>query len=958
MNNKFLLKNANESLIRGNLQDALKNYFSIISLDENFAKILIPNIKIAINKFNKIPTKELLIVNEDSSVHELCKNNKLMPDEFLIIKCNEETEYLTNNIIVFSTDLNINSENVLNYVVENQVGEILIGDISISSLFLGLIYELVWGVNVKVISRISKKKINLIRYLNEEATPGQLPIIASVLPRCLIAIIKYISSSDDVKVYLKWFNIKRRASKLYNLINDFDQSSEDGFVRFLYQFSLGRAPFSNELNHFVGSLLSGELTRKDIVFSVCNGEECRRHVADNFKPNNLLDYLIPEYGDIDPYEINIPYRKNPIVSVLIPVYGKIEYTLACLKSISENIEKISFEVLVLDDRSPDNSVSILKKVRNIKIIENPQNLGFLKSCNHGATYARGKYLYFLNNDTVVRPGWLDELVKTFHIFPGTGLAGSKLIYPDNSLQEAGGILWQDGSAWNYGNKQQPDLPEFTYAREVDYISGASIMVPTDLYNDIGGFDQRYAPAYCEDSDLALEIRARRLRVIYQPMSEVIHFEGVTSGTDTGQGVKSYQVKNSKTLYSKWKELLKSHRPNGENPDDEKDRCMRKRVLVIEHCTPTPDQDAGSVSVFNILLLLREMGFQVTFIPEDNFLYLKSYTNRLQKAGIEVLYSPFVRSVEEHLMQKGSRYDLAFMFRPRVVEKHVHLIEKYCPKAKKLFYTHDLHHIRMKREAELTGDKQMLVKAELMKLTELMCMYKMDTTILVSTAELDILEPQLPNCRLRVLPLLLNIPKTKVGYDSRADFCFVGGFQHTPNIDAVIYFVNSVMPIVRKKIPGIKFHIVGSNPTQDVLSLACEDVIVHGFVNDLNGFLDAMRLSIAPLRYGAGVKGKVGTSMAAGLPSVLSSVAAEGMNLIDGEHALISDSPTEMANAIEKIYIDNQLWNKISNSSISYAEYSWGPESSFNSLHKIIQELFPDFNSTPTYPLILYSEEFL
>ena len=745
----------------------------------------------------------------------------------------------------------------------------------------------------------------------------------------------------------------------YLISNELPMDSDEEFVVSLFDIAVGRKPESHERSHFLNLLKIKQSDRRLISEFIYGSEECKRHSADPSKKSikKTRIHKTPILGEIKPESIELPYHINPQVTVLIPVYGKVEYTLACLKSIADHSPKASFEVIVMDDRSNDDSVQLLRRVENLRVIVNHENLGFLRSCNSGAQHAKGKFLFFLNNDTLVTQGWLDELLSTFAVFPNCGLAGSKLIYPDGRLQEAGGITWQDGSAWNFGNSREPALPQFCYAREVDYVSGAAIMVPFELYAELGGFDDIYAPAYCEDSDLALRIRDRGYRVIYQPMSEVVHFEGVTSGTDTTQGIKAYQLTNSKTLFERWQGRLATHRPNGVDPDNEKDRRMRKRALVLEHCTPTPDQDAGSVSVFNILLMLREMDFQVTFIAEDNFLYMPDYTTRLQRAGIEVLYAPYTISVEQHLEEKGHRYDLAFLFRPKVVERHITAIKKYCPQAKTLFYTHDIHHLRMAREAELLGDKTKRLEALDMKRLELAAIRAMDATIVVSQAELEILQPQLPGCRLEILPLLLNIPGTQVGFDRRKDFCFVGGFQHTPNVDAVQYFASAVMPAIRKKLPGVKFHIIGSKPPETVKALAAEDIVVHGFIEDLNGLLDQMRLSVAPLRYGAGVKGKVGTSLAAGLPSVLSDVAAEGMQLLDGEHVLVANDSGSMAQAIVRLYSDRALWQAVSESGLTYAESAWGPKASFDGIYKIIRQLFPDFAATPKYPLSLYSKDF-
>jgi glycosyltransferase involved in cell wall biosynthesis len=388
-------------------------------------------------------------------------------------------------------------------------------------------------------------------------------------------------------------------------------------------------------------------------------------------------------------------------------------------------------------------------------------------------------------------------------------------------------------------------------------------------------------------------------------------------------------------------------------DSAKDRRATRRALVLEHCTLTPNQDAGSVTVFNLILLLREMDFQVTFIPEDNFVYMPDYTTALQRVGVEVLYAPYVTSVEQHVKEFGQRYDLAFLFRPVVVERHIKTIRTYCENAKVLYYTHDLHFLRMTREADLFGDKTMQKAADEMKQREFDAIRMSDSSIVVTENELELIQPELPQKNIRVLPLILNIHGTEKGFADRRDIVFVGGYQHGPNVDAVQYFVSEIMPLLRKRLPGVHFHAVGSKAPAEILALASKDVFITGFVEDLESLLDQMRVSVAPLRYGAGIKGKIGTAMAVGLPVVATSLAAEGMSLSDGENILVADGAEAFADAVTKLYQDETLWNRISHKGLVFAENAWGAEAAWKILHDILIDL-----SLPTvrgaYPLSLFS----
>ncbi|HEY5753243.1 MAG TPA: glycosyltransferase [Chthoniobacterales bacterium] len=598
--------------------------------------------------------------------------------------------------------------------------------------------------------------------------------------------------------------------------------------------------------------------------------------------------------------------RGPRVSVIIPVHNQFGYTLGCLRSLSKIHEKTPFEVIIVDDFSDDIDAGRMRGLGGIRLIRNTENLGFIGSCNRGAAAAQGDYLVFLNNDTKVTEGWLDSLMRTFESRSDAGLVGSKLLYSDGTLQEAGGIIWRDGSGWNYGRGDNPSKPEYNYLRETDYCSGACIMMPRQLFEKLGGFDTRFVPAYYEDTDLAFQVRNAGFKVYYQPASQVIHFEGKSNGTSITGGIKKYQVVNFSKFRDKWKTTLDSdHFDNPQHVFRARDRSRnRKTVVVIDHYVPCPDCDAGSRSTMHYIRLFCDLGYNVKFIG-NNFAAPQPYTSQLEQLGVEVLHGDwYARHINQWLEEKADQIDFIFANRSHITIKYLGTFKR-MRRTRILYYGHDLGSVRNQRHFEITGDAAALSRAEKETELETQIWNAAHAIYYPSVEETAIVKARVPGANARTIPLLILEPKESRYEDNcsdRRDLIFVGGFGHKPNEDGVLWFIENCWPKISATLPDVRFWVVGSKPTPAIKRCASERVIITGWISDdeLKTHYQNARVAVVPLRYGAGVKGKVVEALHNHLPIVMTSIAAEGLPGT-AEFCGVIDDAESFANTVITFY---------------------------------------------------------
>jgi len=619
------------------------------------------------------------------------------------------------------------------------------------------------------------------------------------------------------------------------------------------------------------------------------------HDLDVFEPNEINQWFVGG--------LSFPQVEAPMVSIVIPVFNNYETTLSCLWSIYHNTDslKTSYEVIVADDLSTDKTRALENIVTGINVVRGSENVGFLKNCNQAVPHARGEYIVLLNNDTNVQKGWLEPLISPLQSDQKIGITGPMFLYPDGRLQEAGGIIFSDANGWNYGRLDLPNKPEYNFSREVDYISGACLAFTKEFWLSCNGFDEHFTPAYYEDTDLCFTARQKGLKVMYIPLSKVVHYEGVSHGVSEELGVKKYQAINRERFKEKWQDILT--RDHFTSPEDlfaaRRHGKAKKTLLFIDHYVPFYDKDAGSKVAQRYIELMLENDINVIFMG-DNFYPHQPYTKELQSKGVEVLFGEFYKKNWFEWFKSNARYiDTVYLNRPHISKQYIDKIRSVdnCPYL--VYHGADLHYVRVARQEDLgVADKEQLSSNE-WKAIEYDIMRKCDLSLWLSDTEVAEVRSVDSSIKVAYKPMYwfdssdFEEPRSVV---SAPTLLFVGGFGHPPNLDALTWFLDDIFPAVLQKNPDAILTVIGSNCPDSILSRESANLIIKGYVSEdeLEEAYANSRLSVVPLRYGAGVKGKVIESMKLGVPVITTTIGAEGLPGQTNAYLSVADSAEEFA----------------------------------------------------------------
>jgi O-antigen biosynthesis protein len=611
--------------------------------------------------------------------------------------------------------------------------------------------------------------------------------------------------------------------------------------------------------------------------------------------------------------VRFPTSESPSVSIIIIATGDAPYLLECLRSVALNVRGTTYEVnLVLNGADIDVTSRMARWVEGANVTVSRVNRGFAGGCNLGASTARGEYLVLLNDDTVVAPDWLENLVAAAERRPRLGAVGSRLLHRDGSLQEAGQVLWSDGSTSCVGRDRPESAHGYEWARRVDYCSGSSLLVRRSTWERLGGLDEAYFPAYCEDVDLCLRIAEAGEEVWYEPTSQVWHLESQSSSAY----YKRFLIeRNRPRLTTRWRDVLALRQAPQPDSPAAVDRAARLamgdpiRVLLIDDRIPVPALGAGFPRMYDFAAEMAATGrhhvaIVPTYSPDGDWV-------PFAQAGIEIIRE----KITDHLARPGVGYDVVVISRPNNYDDCAGAVRSWLPHVPLIYDAEALFHRRMTKQLAFVTDPSVRATqgtaADEMKALEMKILAGADLVVCLSEDEAAIARQVTAGSKVVTkVPFLGGISCTGAGFEERNDIVLVASWvagTGSPNVDGLMWFLEEVFPLVQVRVPWAHVRITGGSPPDSLTRLAGFGITFEGHVSDLSSFYDRARCVIVPLRFGSGVKIKTIEALQFGVPTVATSVGAEGIDLHGSDAVSMHDDPAGFSAAISELLMDPDAW---------------------------------------------------
>ena len=609
--------------------------------------------------------------------------------------------------------------------------------------------------------------------------------------------------------------------------------------------------------------------------------------------------------------IILPNSKAPRVSILLIFYNQAHLSLLCLESIVEHAGDA--EVIIVDNRSTDETNELLDLIVGAKLLRNQENLGFVKAVNQGAKLASADYILLLNNDACLEHGAIEYATETLESAQDIGAVGGKVLLLDGRLQEAGSLIWQDGSCLGYGRGEDPNRPEFMFRRDVDYCSGAFLLFSKHDFNSLNGFDENFAPAYYEESDFCVRLRKNGKRVVYDPRAVITHFEFASTGGINKAS--ALQLAHRRLFCQKHRDFLNQlydHRSSG--PLRARSPAGSINVLVIDDRVPYPSLGSGYPRSYHLLQTLMAMPVRLTFyplqFPHDDWQEIQAQIG----VDLEIMLDHGRGRLQEFLQSRIGFFECIIISRDHNVEffNQAAMLEPRIAQQTRIIYDAEAliaprNIMRRRLTGEAVSDTEITkaIKQEIRKAR------LADAVIAVSEHEAEYFRSY-ENKTTVVAGHAIRPRISENLFAARKDLLFVGALREddSPNVDSLVWFVQQCWPKIKSAEPTIQLLVVGDNSAPSLNKITDESVIFKGQLASIESFYDTCRVFIAPTRFAAGIPHKVHEAAANGIPSVVTPLLAGQLSWYHDCEVLVAESGIKFAEQCLRLYRSPELWAKL------------------------------------------------
>ena len=631
---------------------------------------------------------------------------------------------------------------------------------------------------------------------------------------------------------------------------------------------------------------------------------------------------------------------SALVLVCIPASAPIEALHRCLAALADSGSDRLAEIALFDDAGADPRAALLPNlVGGLRYVRVAGPATMAQAMDAAIRQFAGPLVAMLSPHALAAEGWLDGLIETLTHDPRAALASAVLVRGDGLLQHAGLALGRAGSLRDVAQFADAELPELRARRRLDAASAMACVIDRARLLAAGGLDHAFHSLPHAVVELSLRLRAQGGRLLLQPAASL-----AWGGSDAdaaspevdgpGEDARRLRLAALRALDLAGQPAMRATAAD-----------FAGHALVVEDDIPRPDQDAGSIAAFEQMVVLCELGWRVTFIAARDAPTPRGARQRLERAGIEVLQPPHTLSVGDYLREHGEQLDLVHIYRHHNAAVIAPQVREWAARAKLVFSPADLHFLREARAAALAGRGDDYAGAQT-RAQELACVAGADASLVVSDYELDLLRRETDAERLYLLRWITRTVPDVPGFAGRHGVLFIGNFNHPPNADAVTWYAEAVVPLVRAGRPDIVLHVVGANASLALQALAAPGIVLHGWVEDVAPLFASVRLSVAPLRFGAGFKGKVATSLAYGVPVVGTPMAFEGTGLAPGDGIAVGADAAALAREILRLHDDALSWGALSQRGQERVEALYSPQAA----SELYQRMLADLGLTVIAPL--------